>query len=135
MKQNELPDGFYDLGEKSSKLNVITVDDSKMEDGEVFYPSLYFRGKQKLKGLPKSGTATIHFKKVMERSETVTRDGETESCYCVELEIHGIKPEAADEEISTGQEMSDEDAIEEGLEAASEPESESEETETEEEED
>jgi len=111
-----LPDGFHDLGEKPMEIKM-----EKMSSGssEIYYPSLFFRGKDKLKDLPKSGTAIIHFKKVMERVETVDRDGKKDSSYCVELEIHGIKPDGASKEISTAEEeSSDEDAIEIGLSAA-----------------
>jgi len=123
-----LPDGFHDLGEKPMEMKI-----EKMSSGssEVYYPSLFFRGKDKLKDLPKSGTAIIHFKKVMERVETVDRDGKKDSSYCVELEIHGIKPDGSSKEISTDEkETSDEDAIEMGLAAAG-GESEDSETETE----
>ena len=131
MKEVSLPEGFHDLGEKPMSLEITSEPASK---AEVCYPSLFFRGKDKLKGLPKSGTAIIHFKKVVERTETIERDGKSESSYCVELEIHGIKPEGSTEEIPTGdEEMSNDDAIEKGLAAASREYDETE-TETEEEE-
>lgn len=131
MSEVPLPEGFHDLGEKPMSLEIKSEPVSK---SEVYYPSLFFRGKDKLKNLPKSGTATIHFKKVMERTETIERDGKSENSYCVELEIHGIKPEGSTEEIPTEEEeMSNDDAIEKGLAAAS-GEYEETETETEEEE-
>jgi hypothetical protein len=115
-----LPEGFSDLGEK---IKTISIDDIKTESGEdkIHYPCLYFSGKEKLKNLPKSGTAMIHFKKVMEREEEVTRNGETKENYTVELEIHGIKPMESDE--YSEQEMEEDDdetAIDKGLEAAEE---------------
>ena len=70
--------------------------------------------------LKKEGTAVIHYKKVMEREEKVERDGKTITNYCVELEIHGIKPSGEDATYETKViEPDDEDAIEEGLMEAS----------------
>jgi hypothetical protein len=128
-KKVSLPEGFHDLGEVVDNTPKSTMDgveisiekeDEKDDEEMAYYPTLYFRGKEKLKGLPKSGTATIHFKKVMERNETVEVDGKTTKSYCVELEIHGIKPEGSSEEIKTEEEMSSEDAIDAGLDAANE---------------
>jgi hypothetical protein len=69
--------------------------------------------------LPKEGTATIYFKKTMERKETVTRDGKTEKRHMVELCICGIKPngESSESEMED-EEEDDEDAIENGLDEA-----------------
>jgi hypothetical protein len=113
-----LPDGFHDLGEKSS---MESYKQEEMED-KVHYPSLYFsHAPEGLKNLPKEGTAIIHFKKVMERTEKVDRQGETSTNYCIELEIHGLKPSGDSETYETKEvEPDDEDAIEKGLEAASE---------------
>jgi len=112
-----LPEGFHDLGEDYKKIEEPMIS----EASDCHYPSLYFSGKEVLKGLPDSGTAVIHFKKVMEREEEVSRNGEKKKNYSVELQIHGIKPMKG-EEISEveSEEPSDEDAIEQGLEAASE---------------
>ena len=96
----------------------------------VHYPTLYFSGKNGLKELPESGQAMIKYKKVMERTEKITRDGKSETRYVVELEIHGIRA-CENEEMEDEMEdesPSDEDAIEMGLEeASSEPETEEEE--------
>jgi len=62
----------------------------------------------------------IYFKKVMEKEETMMRDGKTEKRHCVELCICGIKPEGSEEMESEDEEMDDEDAIENGLEEAEE---------------
>ena len=111
----DLPDGFVDLGEP------LTAMDAPMpvEKSEYHYPSLYFDNAEGLAELPKEGTATIYFKKVMERKETVTRDGKTEKRHMVELCICGIKPngESSESEMED-EEEDDEDAIEMGLKAA-----------------
>jgi len=121
-----LPDGFHDLGEKitphlliqSAELN----EDTKDTKENIHYPSLYFsNAPEKLEKLPKEGTAVIHYKKVMEKTEKTERDGKTIKRYCLELEIHGIKPSGEDATYETKEiEPDDEDAIEKGLEAASE---------------
>ena len=68
---------------------------------------------------PKEGTAVIHFKKVMEKKEIIMRDGEEKKCYCVELEIHGIKSNGKSKmEPMMEEEEDDEDAIEKGLKEA-----------------
>ena len=121
----DLPEGFYDLGEKiiSHPLIEATEKTTEKQDAQdnIHYPSLYFSnaptGMSKLK---KEGTAVIHYKKVMEREEKVERDGKTITNYCVELEIHGIKPSGEDATYETKViEPDDEDAIEEGLMEAS----------------
>jgi hypothetical protein len=117
----QIPEGFHDLAEKAKSYEIAS-DETKQEDC-YHYPCLYFSGNESLKDLPKSGTALIHFKKVMEREEEITRGDEKKETYSVELQIHGIKP--VDSERSTSdesEEPSDEDAIETGLEAASETE-------------
>lgn len=116
-----LPKGFSDLGEPIKSIDLETIP-SKDSTEKVHYPCLYFSGKESLKGLPKSGTAMIHFKKVMEREEQTTRNGETKKSYSVELQIHGIKPMDSEEspEMETEEEESDETAIDKGLEAAEE---------------
>jgi hypothetical protein len=121
----ELPEGFYDLGEKIIPHPLIQsaerTDDSDYAQVNTHYPSLYFsNAPEGLSKLPKEGTAMIHFKKVMEREEKVDRDGKTLTNYCVELEIHGIKPSGEDATYETKEiEPDDEDAIEQGLEVAS----------------
>lgn len=122
-KKVTLPEGFSDLGEKIKMTSLDGVSSEKNEKEEtVHYPSLYFTGKENLKGLPKSGTAIIHFKKIMEREEQTTRDGETKKTYSCELEIHGIKPMESDDSSDEEDEMEDDDesAIDKGLEAAEE---------------
>jgi hypothetical protein len=113
MKNND-SSKYIDLGESLKPLEM-TFSDPIAE--KVHYPTLYFSGKNELKALPQNGEATIYYKKVMERTEKITRDGKTETRYVVELEIHGIEPEKADE--MENEATSDEDAIEEGLEEAS----------------
>jgi hypothetical protein len=57
----------------------------------------------------------------MERTEKVERSGKTITNYCMELEIHGIKPSKDSATYETKVvEPDDEDAIEKGLEEASE---------------
>lgn len=115
-KKASLPEGFHDLGEE------IKPEKNEMaggEDSSVHYPSLYFENAEALSKLPKEGTATIHFNKIMEKKETVMRDGKEIKRHCVELQINGIKPEGATEMTSTAEkEEDDEDAIEIGLKAA-----------------
>lgn len=111
----DLPSGFEDLGEPVKPISM----DMEMPKNEYHYPSLYFENAKALKNLPKEGTAMIYFKKVMEKEETMMRDGKTEKRHCVELCICGIKPEGS-EEIESDEEMDDEDAIESGLEKAEE---------------
>jgi hypothetical protein len=120
-----LPEGFLDLSEKIVPHPLIeaaekTADKQEAQEN-IHYPSLYFsnapEGMSKLK---KEGTAVIHYRKVMEREEKVERDGKTISNYCVELEIHGIKPSGEDATYETKViDPDDEDAIEEGLKEAS----------------
>lgn len=112
----DLPDGFVDLGEPLTALDVAPM---PVEKSEYHYPSLYFDNAEGLAELPKEGTAAIYFKKVMERKETVTRDGKTEKRHMVELCICGIKPPAESSESEMeDEEEDDEDAIEMGLKAA-----------------
>jgi len=89
-KKMELPEGFIDLGEKLS-----TTDLRPMEMKEVsyHYPSLYFGDAKGMESLPDSGTATIYFKKTMERKEIVSTENGTEKRFSVELQICGIKPD------------------------------------------
>jgi hypothetical protein len=111
-KQN-VPEGFIDLGEKLSI--------PEYPEEKVHYPSLYFDNAEDLKSLPKEGTAVIHFKKVMEKTTTNEINGKSETRHCIELQIHGIKAgEATESTEAEASEPDDEDAIEKGLEAASE---------------
>ena len=125
MQKQSLPEGFFDLGEKIIPHPLIEAAEKTAEKQEaqdnICYPSLYFsnapEGMSKLK---KEGTAVIHYRKVMEREEKVERDGKTITNYCVELEIHGIKPSDEDATYEAKPvESDDEDAIEQGLEEAS----------------
>lgn len=116
-KKANLPEGFHDLGEELKPIEIKMGGDK--ESTSVHYPSLYFENAEALAKLPKEGTATIHFKKIMEKKETITRDGKEIKRHCVELQINGIKPEGATEMTSTAEkEEDDEDAIEIGLKAA-----------------
>jgi hypothetical protein len=115
MKQKyELPEGFVDLSEEIKPMMAMSISEPEIEeeedDKEYSYPSLYFNNAEGLKDLPKEGTATIYFKKTMERTEVVNRDGKTKKNHCVELCICGIKtPKAAP------MKMDAEDDIENGL--------------------
>lgn len=118
----ELPEGFVDLSEEVKPIMEMPMSEPEMEEGEddkeYSYPSLYFSNAEGLKDLPKEGTATIVFKKTMERTEVVTRDGKTKKNHCVELCICGIKaPKSA-----ALMKMDAEDEIENGLNEAEEEE-------------
>jgi len=117
MKQKyELPEGFVDLSEEIKPMMGIKISEPEMEeeedDKEYSYPSLSFNNAEGLKELPKEGTATIYFKKTMERTEVVTRDGKTEKNHCVELCICGIKTPKG---TATPMKMDAESDIESGL--------------------
>jgi len=116
-KKVKLPSEFIDLGESPSMPLELEDNTSKSMD----YPSLYFSGKDSLKDLPESGMACIHYKKVMESETKTTSSGESKTKYSVELQIHGIKPmnDMELQESEYPEEADDEDAIEEGLNAAS----------------
>jgi hypothetical protein len=128
MKQKyELPEGFVDLSEEIKPMMGMEIfsepemeeeKDEKEDDKEYSYPSLYFSNAEGLKDLPKEGTATIYFKKTMERTETITRDGKTKKNHCVELCICGIKAPKA----TAPMKMDAEDEIENGLNEAEEEE-------------
>ena len=114
-KKVSLPEGFIDLGEEMKPMTAIEIE---REPASVHYPSLYFSDAKELMDFPKEGTAVIHFKKVMEKKETMMRDGEEKKRYCVELEIHGIKSTGKSKMESMEEEEDDEDAIEKGLKEA-----------------
>jgi hypothetical protein len=126
-----LPSGFINLGEPIKAMEIDLSEAKPTSD--YHYPSLYFDNAEGLEKLPKEGTATIYFKKTMERKETVTRNGKTEKRHMVELCICGIKPEGSSESETMEEEEDDEDAIEMGLKAAEEGGMEENEEETEEE--
>jgi hypothetical protein len=111
----ELPEGFVDLSEEIKPMMQMSMSEPEMEeeedDKEYSYPSLYFNNAEGLKDLPKEGSATIYFKKTMERTEVVTRDGKTKKNHCVELCICGIKTPKSTAPIK----MDAEDDIESGL--------------------
>ena len=114
-----IPEGFTDLSEKPETYE-LGMEAAEHEKGErVHYPSLYFQNAEALKNLPKEGTATIHFKKVMEKTTTCEINGKSETKHCVELQINGIKAGEANESSNESNEPDDDDAIEKGLEAAS----------------
>ena len=124
MKQKyELPEGFVDLSEEVKPMMQMSISEPEMEeekdDKEYSYPSLYFSNVKGLEKLKKEGMAIIHYKKVMERTENITRNGKTEKRHSVELCICGIKPECCEEMPENEMEKEDdEDAIEMGLKAA-----------------
>lgn len=119
-----VPEGFTDLGEKLEMPEPYEMEEDEMEEDEseqeerFHYPSLYFENAEALKGFPKEGTAVIHFKKVMEKTTTCEINGKSETRHCVELQINGIK--AGESTESEESKPDDEDAIEKGLEEASE---------------
>ena len=109
----DLPSGFTDLGEE---VNPMSMPELAMPKSDYHYPSLYFENAEGLKNLPKEGTATIVFKKTMEKDETTMRDGKETKRHCVELCICGIKSNGSSEDMDD--EMDDEEAIDSGLEEA-----------------
>ena len=110
----DLPSGFTDLGEE---VKPMSMPEMAMPKSDYHYPSLYFENADGLKNLPKEGTATIYFRKTMEKDETTMRDGKTEKRHCVELCICGIKSNGSSE-MEMDDEMDDEEAIDSGLEEA-----------------
>ena len=110
----DLPSGFTDLGEE---VKPMLMEEMEKPKSDYHYPSLYFENADGLKNLPKEGTATIYFKKTMEKDETTMRDGKTEKRHCVELCICGIKSNGSSE-MEMDDEMDDEEAIDSGLEEA-----------------
>ena len=98
----ELPEGFVDLSEEVKPMMQMSMSEPEMEeeeeDKEYSYPSLYFNNVKGLEKLKKEGMAIIHYKKVMERNEDITRNGKTEKRHSVELCICGIKPEDMQDE-------------------------------------
>jgi hypothetical protein len=117
----ELPEGFVDLSEEIKPMIGMKISEPEMEeedDKEYSYPSLYFNNAEGLKELPKEGTATIYFKKTIERTEVVTRDGKTKKNHCVELCICGIKTPKS----TAPMKIDAEDEIENGLNEAEEEE-------------
>ena len=115
----DLPSGFTDLGEEVKPMSMEEMEKPK---SDYHYPSLYFENAEGLKNLPKEGTATIYFRKTMEKDETTMRDGKETKRHCVELCICGIKPEGSTKMESTAEKEDSEDAIEMGLAAAGESE-------------
>jgi len=115
-EKTKLKSDFIDLSEelKSSEIPM----PMEMNENEYHYPSLYFSNVKGLEKLGKEGMAVIHYKKVMERTEDVTRNGKTEKRNSVELQICGIKPECCEEMPEAKMKEDDEDAIEMGLKAA-----------------
>ena len=99
-QKEEVPSGFIDLGEDfEKKYGAISATPEAASDSErpvVHYPELRFE-LDSLKELPQEGAAMIKYRKTMEREETVTREGKSETRYVCELEIHGIKPEKSKE--------------------------------------
>jgi hypothetical protein len=110
----ELPSGFTDLGEE---VKPMSMPEMAMPKSDYHYPSLYFENAEGLKNLPKEGTATIYFRKTMEKDETTMRDGKETKRHCVELCICGIKSNGSSE-MGMEDEMDDEEAIDSGLEEA-----------------
>jgi hypothetical protein len=115
----DLPSGFTDLGEEVKPMSMEEMEKPK---SDYHYPSLYFENAEGLKNLPKEGTATIVFRKTMEKDETTMSDGKETKRHCVELCICGIKPKGASKMESTAEKEDPEDAIEMGLAAAGESE-------------
>jgi hypothetical protein len=135
-KKSKLKSDFIDLGEelKSEGMKISMGSDESSESPKYHYPSLYFDNVKGLEKLGKEGMAVIHYKKVMERTEDITRNGKNEKRHSVELQICGIKPECCEEMPEKEEKEDTEDAIEMGLKAAA-GESDEDETEDETEED
>lgn len=117
----KLKSDFIDLGEelKSGGMAISMGSDESEDSPKYHYPSLYFDNVKGLEKLGKEGMAVIHYKKVMERTEDITRNGKNEKRHSVELCICGIKPECCEGmPESETEEEDDEDAIEMGLKAA-----------------
>lgn len=113
-EKTELPEGFIDLGEEVPSMG--TEIEIEIPKSEYHYPSLYFDNADELSKLPKEGTAVIHFKKVMEKTEVTMRNGEEKKRHCVELQICGIKSDS----VAESEEYDDDDEIENGLKEAEE---------------
>lgn len=111
----DLPSGFTDLGEEVKPME---MPEMAMPKSDYHYPSLYFENADGLKNLPKEGSATIYFKKTMEKDETTMRNGKETKRHCVELCICGIKADKSSPEMEMEDEMDDEEAIDSGLEEA-----------------
>ena len=87
-EQYELPEGFVDLSEEVKPLGMFSTsepEDEEEDETEYSYPTLYFSNAEGLKDLPKEGTATIYFKKTMERTEVVSRVGKNKKNHGVAL--------------------------------------------------
>ena len=95
----------------------MSMPEMAMPKSDYHYPSLYFENADGLKNLPKEGTATIYFRKTMEKDETTMCDGKETKRHCVELCICGIKSNGSSE-MDMEDEMDDEEAIDSGLEEA-----------------
>ena len=137
-KKSKLKSDFIDLGEeiKSGGMTISMDSEEPSESPKYHYPSLFFDNVKGLEKLEKEGMAVIHYKKVMERTEDITRNGKNEKRHSVELCICGIKPECCEEMPEMEEKEDTEDAIEMGLKAAAgESEENEEEDETEEDED
>jgi hypothetical protein len=119
-KKSKLKSDFIDLGEelKSGGMTISVGSDESSESPKYHYPSLYFDNVKGLEKLEKEGMAVIHYKKVMERTEDITRNGKNEKRHSVELQICGIKPECCEEMPEMEEKEDTEDAIEMGLKAA-----------------
>jgi hypothetical protein len=137
-KKAKLKSDFIDLGEelKSAGMTISMGSEESDELPKYHYPSLYFDNVKGLEKLGKEGMAVIHYKKVMERTEDITRNGKNEKRHSVELQICGIKPECCEDMPEMEEKEDTEDAIEMGLKAAAgESEENEEEDETEEDKD
>lgn len=128
-EKQTVPEGYTDLGEDMGNMHGMHAVDAASaaaknhETAKVYYPELHFEGEHAeklMKHLGASGTANIHFKKVSESTHHETRHGKSETRHKVGIQIHGIKPLKGSEESDSKSLMpKDEDAIEKGLEAAS----------------
>jgi len=136
-KKAKLKSDFIDLGEELKMVASIGLGSEESEESPKYhYPSLYFDNVKGLEKLGKEGMAVIHYKKVMERIEDITRNGKNEKRHSVELQICGIKPECCEDMPEMEDKEDTEDAIEMGLKAAANESEENEkENETEEDED
>jgi len=129
----EVPEDFTDLGEDMTKMHGMHAVDASAaaeknhDTPKVYYPELHFEGEHAqhlAKHLKDHGTAVIHYKKVSESTHHDTRHGKSETRHKVGIQIHGIRAEEAKGDKMTRETekepLSDSDAIDKGLEAASE---------------
>jgi len=125
--EQSIPDGMHHLGESDHHGmlggTAPEATDEKNKTAKVHYPEIHFHGahaEHLKKHLKEHGSATIHYKKI---SEGHRMEGGKHH-HSVGIQLHGIRAEAAEGDKMTRETekepLSDSDAIDKGLEAASE---------------